>query len=275
MDITIPPWKHTNFMSPVGYILDARIVEYDIEKANISVLLDAGVISQVQYQDLYELPKRDREVAVGKMQLRDKKVSDVLKNGIMAARKALCERLDLDYGNILSIKNDAIFVVSSGFDIGLQTIEITPNVRFKKKSTFRSFYKLNRKEFYYDFNPITREHISEVKGLGDYAYGLQKDYLISALNDIFFVAMSENPRSALMKLKMFYNSYMAKELPIEFYRRMDSNCRYEFLANDQYATFQADYLLVPDIRVIDPSYNASLLSTLAGYFIEASLRGNK
>ena len=271
MDTSTPIWQHASFTAPVNFILDARIVEYDIEKANISVLLDSGVISEQQYNMYYAMDKMEREIAIGKLQLKDKKVTDMLKLGITKARKHLCERLNLDYTNVLSIKNDAIFIISSGFDLGLDVIQVSPHVRFRRKGVFRSYYKLARKEFFYDFNPITRQHIIDIKGLGDYAIGLQNDFMIAELCNLFYTALSNSPRVALIELTKFYNSYMNKELPIEFYRRLDSNCRYDLNDISEYARFQADYLIFKDKRNIDVSYNAKLLSVLSQYFVSAAL----
>lgn len=268
-----PLWEHTSFTSPANYILDARIVEYDIEKANISVLLDSGIITEEQYNMYYAMDKMEREIAIGKLQLKNRKVSDMLKLGITKARKHLCERLNLDYTNVLSIKNDAIFVLSSGFDLGLDYIQVSPHVRFRRKGVFRSYYKLARKEFFYDYNPISRQHVIDIKGLGDYAIGLQNNFMIAKFCDLFYIALSKGSRAALVELTKFYNSYMSKELPINYYRRLDSNCRYDLINVSEYANYQADYLLLEDKRNIDIGYNAKLLATLSQYYVNAALTG--
>ena len=61
-------------------------------------------------------------------------------------------------------------------------------------------------------------------------------------------------------LKEYYNAYISRQLPIEFYRTFDSSSLYNIRKGDQlFSTVQ------PDIRYIDISYNMNLLRNLYGY----------
>lgn len=54
----------------MGYILCGKIQEYDINSANISVFMDAGVISQKEYNYYNTLPKLNRNIQIG-LRMRD------------------------------------------------------------------------------------------------------------------------------------------------------------------------------------------------------------
>ena len=50
-------WSQIRYLAPYNYILDSNIVEFDIEKANINVLLYYGAINKTTYDQLNALPK--------------------------------------------------------------------------------------------------------------------------------------------------------------------------------------------------------------------------
>ena len=59
---------------------------------------------------MYNSERQVRQVYVGKLQ-KDKAVSDALKEGIREARKNLFEANNIQDYEVLSIKNDAIFLI--------------------------------------------------------------------------------------------------------------------------------------------------------------------
>jgi hypothetical protein len=58
-------YERTLYAAPYQYLINRNIQEYDISKANITILLDIGYITKDEYQYLYSLPKQQREVKVG------------------------------------------------------------------------------------------------------------------------------------------------------------------------------------------------------------------
>lgn len=60
-------YEKTLYKANIQYLVDVPIFEYDISKANISVLSDKGIISENQYQYLFNLPKLERNIAIGNM----------------------------------------------------------------------------------------------------------------------------------------------------------------------------------------------------------------
>ena len=55
-----------NYLTPSRYV-SGRIIEYDLEKANISILYSKGMIDKDKYDLLYNSPKMFREIMIGNM----------------------------------------------------------------------------------------------------------------------------------------------------------------------------------------------------------------
>ena len=237
-------WERIRYSAPVNFLIDSRIVEYDIEKANISVMI------------------------------KNKGLHSIIKDGIEEARHLLFDTLNLDYTNVLSIRNDAVFVIFQGIDPKLESIQVSPHVRFRRKGEFRSFYRLGRnKEMYYDYDPLTKKEVLEVKGLGAHSVYMHKDHMLKFLQDLFYTVLVNGPGPALEVLNNFYYNYISMQVPIDFYRRLDSGARFDMKQQSYFATFQADKLTIQDPRLIDPSYNAKILNLLASHFTNAILGG--
>ena len=263
-------WSQARYLAPYKYILDSNIVEFDIEKANISVLRNSGVIDENTYRGMYELPKKIREIVVGRMIRRHKELSSVLKEGIQQARHELFKTLNLNSNNVLSIKNDAVFVIFNT-PVNVSDIQVNQYVKFKVKGQFRSFYFLNNKEFYYAYNPITGLEGLDIKGVGDYGVEMNGPFL-NLLCNVFYTVLTSGVRDAYKLLCKINDDYLNKRYPLEYYRRLDSFARFDIYRISDYATFQADILTDYDLGVVDPSYNMKLLDKLVSYYAEYLLR---
>ena len=104
-------YEKTNYSAGLNYLNNTFIREYDISKANINVLFSKGIIDKRTYDYLYESERMIRQIFVGKLIKNNNGVSDVLKQGILEARKNLFEANDIKDYEVLSIKNDAVFII--------------------------------------------------------------------------------------------------------------------------------------------------------------------
>jgi len=263
-------WIQTNYQSPTSYIVDGRIIEYDLEKANISTLLDAGLITRELYENLYNAPRMERQIYVGNMIRNDRSIFNAIADRIRMSRKVLFDTLDLNFSNVLSIKNDAVFVISSSNSVGADSVRVNENLVFRRKSQFRSFYRMFKLEFYYDYDIIRRSHILEVKGLGDYGVEFHKQFILAEFEEIFYQAIKGGSRAALTRIKEFYPKYMSKDLDIRYYHRLDSNSQLDLIQFSNFSSYKADYLFYNDKSLIDISYNKQFIDTLIKYYIDYS-----
>ena len=263
-------WSQTHYLAPYNYILDSNIVEYDIEKANINILRSYGAIPQYAYDKTAPLPKWRREVVIGKMMRREPKLVDILKQGIQDARRQLFELLNLDSNNVLSIKNDAIFVIFMG-PASMEDIRLNDFITFKAKGHFRSFYYLGEKELYYTYDPMSGTEGMDIKGMGNRAIK-ECDGFIKSLSDIFYMCLTGGVKAAYDMSTKFYEDYMNKKFPANYYRRFDSWAKFDLLPISQYASFRADFLPDNAVNLIDPSYNLAIIRELISYYADVLLK---
>lgn len=269
-------WKEVNYNAPIDYIIDGGIIEYDISKANISILYEAGHLTQSEYLYYFNAPKEEREVAIGKRICRNNELSDILKQGIEDARCSLFQILSLDQTNVLAIKNDAVFVIKNGIVDYPDTIQISPHIAFKHKGEYRSFYRFKHKQLFYTINPIMNTEGMSIKGLGDYAINLHSNYLISWFMYVFRIAIISGSKAALAECDRFMKLYINRELPIEYYRRFDSAAMYDFRVEfSPWSQFSADFLTEGMAeKSISIDYNLDIISSLARMYINEIIKGS-
>ena len=96
------------FNDKIPYIFHANIVEWDMERASLSVCERFNLLDKNEIQRMKALPKLEREIAMGKHQRGNKEFSNQLLSGIREIRRKFLEVNGLDETNILSLHNDAI-----------------------------------------------------------------------------------------------------------------------------------------------------------------------
>ena len=149
-------WKKTNYLTKESCIID-RIYEYDIAAANVSSLLMAGYDPNV-LSKLLDLPKKSREVAIGNMIRQDKHIGEIIKEQIYRARQSLFRSNQLIDKDIVSIKNDAVFVKGRP----LQNVTFGKMV-FKLKNQYAAFVQFDKIELYYN----RKQKTVDIKGVND------------------------------------------------------------------------------------------------------------
>ena len=151
-------YKEKSYTIGLPYIFNQYIREYDISKANINVLFAKGVINEDLYIKLYNADRMYRQVYIGKMIKNNEQIQEVLNEGIIEYKQRFFEANGITDNNIVSIKNDAVFVLNAA-----PSILNFDNISFVHKNTYTSFMKLNELEVYYgcDMN----YEVIDVKGI--------------------------------------------------------------------------------------------------------------
>lgn len=252
-------WRKGNYRANIQYLIDVPIREYDISKANISVLRDADVLSEEQYQYFLHCPKIDREVAIGKMEGRDPSITIALQNGIANARKIFMEINNINDSDVLAIRNDAIMLIG---DRSINT-SITDRVSFRLVGDYRSFYKINMLDMYYNFDLVSKTEVLDIKGLGDLGVNLHRPYMLEFLAELFYTAQIEGAEAAIKLLTIVYNRYINKELDIEYYRELNAISRFKLIKDlSMYRSLYLDEASEGDRPYIDTSFNEQILREL-------------
>ena len=210
-------YMEKSYFNPLyDFIISRYIREYDMEKSNISILYDQGIIDYQKYCELYNAPRQYRQEYVGKLILKNSSIQTILDNGVMDAKEKLFKANNLSQNNVLTIKNDAVFVID-------QRLSITEfgTIKFKEKNTYTSFYKLgnkNAKELYYYYDAISGFEKLDVKGINDNLLYLHEPYFMEFLKQLFCSAQIESMNDCLEILNVYYNQYVNRKLEIGHYR---------------------------------------------------------
>lgn len=264
-------WEKSNYKSNLEYLIDIPIQEYDISKANISVLRDMNVISENQYQYFLQCPKLEREIAIGKMQGANPAVSIALKEGISNSRRIFIESNNLKDSDILAIRNDAITIIGDKY---IKT-NISDRIRFRLVGNYRSFYKINRMYMYYNFDLISKTEVLDIKGLGDIGIALHKDYMLEFLSELFYTAQIEGVQKAINLLSTVYQQYIQKSLKVEYYRELNEFSRYKLIKNmSMFSSVYLENATDYDKRYIDISFNEEIFRILNRIYASIYFRSN-
>ena len=257
-------WEKDNYKASLNFIIGNQIREYDMSKANISVLRDSDAISEEQYQYFLQCPKLEREITIGKMRGENPKLTEILKEGIKQARRKFIESNNIQDVDILAIRNDAITVIGNK---PIRTLQITDRVAFRLDGVYSSFYHINHLDLLYLYDPINRIESLDIKGMNSECINLHKDFMLDLLSEIFYEAQVENIAVSIGTIQNFYSRYLSLDAEVGYYRELNSGSKYR-LANDfsMYSTLYLENATEYDKRYIDISYNEKVLRILNQYF---------
>jgi len=247
-----------NYSSSYNIILNSFIREYDISKANINALYQRGVIDKTFYDTLYNADKSIREITIGNMIRDNKQIYNEIQAGIVNAKRELIVSNDIDLEDIVSIKNDAVFVMNRKLEntkFGLMD--------FKLNNTYNIFIKINRYEFYYYFNSFNGEEVLDVKGISDDKLVLHEKYFKDFLLALFNTLQIDGIVAAVNMLQNFSLAYINRQLDIEYYRKFNSESDFDLL----YEGNLWSSITVSDKNIIDIRYNYEILRDLYGVLL--------
>lgn len=240
-------WNKTLYTIPAKFVL-GNIFEYDITKANISILLAMGSITEEQYIQYANMSGLERKIKIGLLLKANPELIQVLEDGFKEARRLLVVNNNIQDEEIISIKKDALFVTRY-----ISNTQFGP-VHFVQKNLYSMMCRIDRVEFYYGFDDITHESIIDIKGIRDDILLLHHDGWIPFLCQVFYSLTHEQYGYAVEIIIDTLRSYDTMELPIEFYREF--NFRSAFKTKPTLnSEFYIDRASENDKPFLDISYN--------------------
>ena len=268
-------WRYSNYNAPVNYLFDKQIVEMDISKANINILMDRKAISYDDYADLMNADRMIRQYTIGCL-IRDKpEIQEILNQGLMDAREALFNILNLENSNVLHIAKDAVFVVVPLSQNIPEEIPITGFIRFTKRSSHTSYLRLNRLvHFYYSYDVINSIDHWKIRGMNQTAQEQHASGFTHMLAGILRSKQVAGTKAAYDQCKFYYEQLASGEpLMVPYARRFDSQSLFDLKIDSGFAPFQAEYLSETMEPFVDPSYNLSLLKDIGNYLLCEAMSG--
>ena len=230
------------------YVLNV-ITEYDLRKANISALKYYNIINDEDYNILLSMPKNVREINIGMMIKKDKSIFKHIKNGIIKAKELFFKINNIEDGEVLSIKNDAIFLM------GTRNIECNVNDSFVfvPKNIYTFYMKSMHLQIFYGYNQITNSEVLDIKGIKDSQLEYHRDYMVNFLCSLMYMIQNNTIEDTIHYYNTFYEQYINRKLPIGYYREFNSLSKYRV------GKYLLDYIDNSYINIVDINTNIYLL----------------
>lgn len=263
-------WERINYITDRRLISGSYITEYDISKANINVLYSYNVIDEELYNNLLRVDKQVREEYIGKQILREqgpkkqnKSITyDTIKNGILQAKKLLFGYNNLYDHEIIRIANDAIYV-ERPIPLQYTSFDLNKNnkfVTFSNKGVYTSYIKLEQVIIF--FSCIDDSYNIDIKGISNDNLQLHEPFLSFICEMLYYLERSDK-KTVIFKYQEFFQQYIEKRLPIEYYREFNFSSAYRIKGS----RFMTKFLEDKYFDKIDISYNLFLLRQIYSYIL--------
>ena len=198
------------FNEKMPYAFHGNIVEWDMEKASLSVCERFNLLDKNEIIRMKGLPKLERERAMGMHQRGNKEFSNQLLSGIREIRRKFLEVNGLDETNTLSLHNDAII-----FNSRKQIISNIEGINFHHDHTWDAYVRYDRAEIFYkmdddgiaslDFKNVGKEKVQE------HTMGLNK-YLMKVIE-----YLENYDQDVFQYMRKFQKKYLQDQLPEYYY----------------------------------------------------------
>lgn len=244
-----------NYLTPQRFIKSVTITEYDMSKANICTLFEAGKLTAEQFAYLSRLPKYDRERDIGLMIERDGKIYNTIHDGIVRAKEKLFSMNNIQDYEVIRIANDAVYVMRNT-PLEYTTFGLAD---FKIKSQYTTFIRLGGISIFFRSCPDGELDL-DVIDLGKTNIPLHADYMLTFIANVLCLLESAPIDATIQFFNSFYIRYLNRDLDIGNYREL--NERSTFVVQTKNEKFGMGFVDQKDVDKIDISYNAGILREL-------------
>lgn len=249
----------TNYLINAKFIKSVNIIEYDISKANITTLFEAGVISEKEYRYLYCLPKIDREIYIGNLigkSTKNNSIYETIKRGIIEGKRKLFLQNKIQDREIIRIANDAVYIMRPAPLIQTKF----GMIEFKPKNQYTTFARIGGLSIFFGYR--MGDITLDVIGLGKEQILIHSDYMLTFIGNLFYLIETSDMNQIIDYYLGFYNQYLQKKLDIHYYRELNENSMFTVNAPRNNGKFGMMY--TDDVNGIDITYNAGILRELYG-----------
>ena len=259
------------YKAPYLYLINMWLKEYDIEKANISILYEEGILSDQEYQKFYHMEKREREVSIGCLLRDNRNLISILQNGMKKARNTFLLENHIEDSDVLYIDNDSITVIQPKMNTNKEYITQFNRINFRLKKVYSSFYRLKDIDFLY-FNDGVKEDYRIKYANSKDMIEKHKNGFLEFLLTICNEAEMGHVLNPLQMIKFTYCKYVRHELSADFYREFNIKSMFRLkpgLSFVYYTDIPSGY----NMNYVDISYNAYLFMELYKYFANEYFKG--
>ena len=257
MALTTNIYEKSRYVAPYEWLINMNIQEWDLSKANISILRSLNLIDEEQYQSYLVMPKQNREVAIGCLRRDNPDIEKGYQEGIVYARRLFFDINSIDQENVLYIDNDSVTTVHSWNDqrAGYIRGELTPYLNFRVKNRYTSLYRINEIDFlYFSDGKDERYRLKNINQERIEKY--HSKYFLDFLLAIAYSIQSYGILDSLNMIERTYEKYVNRELPVQYYREFNSGNKYK-IAVTPYHIYYSD--IGADVNTVDIYHNSSII----------------
>lgn len=261
---------HTN--KSIEYLINVYIREYDIRRAGPSALLVGGCIDQNYFKYLCNLPRQQRQIQTGLLIKQHPEFDKIRSSIIEESRKQFLDSNGFSESDILSIKNDAIYVIEKTPSF---TSFYDNRIEFIPKNVYTSYYRYLRTEMYYFIDIVNQIERIDIKNIGDDKIARHSDFMLDFLLCLFDTAQNSSTADVIKLLQDMMTNYVSHNLPLGYYREFNARSEFKFNLSeftDYYAAFLPDNT---DLNLLNIDYNLKLLRFFYSVFSNIYFANNK
>ena len=196
--------KHNYLNKSIRLIINEKLTEYDIKDAGFNIIKRDKLLDYKMIKKLELMNKQDRNIYIGKLQIKNKDLTKNLMNGFIKCRR-----------EFLLINKPFLF-----------KIKLDKYIEFRKKNEYIAYININDNEHYYNNKELI------VKGYEKNIVIEQKDYWFDFIKNVL-ILLIKNKREYLIKnLIEFRKLYLNKKLDVKFYKELNNDYTYRLLDID-------------------------------------------
>lgn len=218
--------KDTYLNKNIDIISNKNIIEYDLKSANTSLCREYNLLPESQIKEIEEKGKQDRVKTIGKLMRKDKKFNQGLKDAFRDIRRRFFVQNNIQDGDILAIKKDAIFCLD------YQEYTDFGACKFSDKNTYTSYMYLNNCEFYYKRN-LDNTFKLDVKGIDDKIVRKHDGYMNNFFDTIFHYIETTDQYEQLTFMRRFIDNYKHLYCEIGYYREYNQQSIIRLMNSDE------------------------------------------
>lgn len=217
-----------------SFEVNSSIIEWDMKRAGLSLVKEFSLLPDLKIRELEVLSKKDCDVAIGNLQIKDHIFSKNLELKFTEVMNLFLKEnnIDKDY-DCTSIKKDACFVINKS----IKHDTFGNFIRFVPKNEYHAYIYIKPLEFYFKRNgEIDLKGLVSDKRIRNQFLEVHKDGMINFLYYVVELAEKTNmdKKKMYQMLHQFVSMYKCKELDFDYYREfnLESRFRYQFLGGE-------------------------------------------
>jgi hypothetical protein len=226
---------------------------YDLRAAGLSAARELDLIPEAEFSRLMGLPKKQRQVAVGKMYREDPAFGSAVEARIAEAMSTFISENGLAQEDIISVKRDAVYSKKP-----CSSLSVGEFLSFRESAKFSSFVKAPGLEFYYS----SWDNTYEVKGISPERLVLHSGFMLDALIGIMSTAEQDDKSLVVMRARKLHEDYVTASLPVGFYRELNPESMFRFEGKIGTLGLLSDSAM--DLESIDHRYNLMVMIEFFG-----------